>query len=153
MGQTLGKALPFATILALLTALGFTIPLIHNIEYGPFTIDLDIDDLDIINEGLYNFTLKVKVTNDNDSEIKIIHGQIGIYYDAKKYDLISQYLIDDLILPAHEATIYYVDSYVALHNDEVPRKVFVTITGQYAIGASLADLDYEEWFDLSPYWP
>lgn len=152
MGQTLGKALPFATVLALLTALGFTIPLI-TIDYGPFTFDLSTNEVDIINEGLYNFTLLVKITNNNNSEIKIIHGEIGIYYDENKYDLISQYFINDLILPAQEATIYYVDSYVALVGDEVPQKVFVTITGKYAIGGSLFDLEYEEWFDLSPYWP
>lgn len=153
MGQILGKALPFATILSLLTALGFVIPLIQDIQYGPFEFDIDVKDVDIFGDGVYNFTLKISVKNQNATEVTLITATIGMYYDAEHYSTISQYFIDRLIIPAKETTVYYVDGRITLQDDNVPKIVYVAIEGKYALGGNLRDINYEQELDLEPYWP
>jgi len=153
MGQVLGRALPFATILSLLTALGFIVPLIHNVEYGPFEIDIDVVDVDILREGSYNFTLKISITNENTSEVNLVEAMIGMYYDADHYTVISQYFITNLIIPALETTVYYPEGTINLIDDNVPKILYVTVEGKYAISGRLTDLNIEQELDLEPYWP
>jgi len=153
MGQVLGRALPFMTILSLLTALGFIVPLMHNIEYGPFEVDIDVIDVDILRTGSYNFTLKVSITNENASEVKLLNGLIGIYYDETHYTVISQYFLTELIIPSKETTVYYPEGTITLVDDNVPKIVYITIEGKYYMSGSMTDLEIERELDLEPYWP
>jgi len=153
MGQILGKALPFATIMALITALGFTVPLIHDIQYGPFEFDIDIKDIDILDTGVYNFTLKVSITNTNLTAMRLTDTVIGIYTDSNHYTVISQYFIPDLFIPSEATSTYYPEGTITLINDDVPRYLYATIEGKYTVGAIITNINFEIKIDLKPYWP
>ena len=102
---------------------------------------------------MYNFTLSVKISNNNNTDVFLSQMNIGIFYDANKYTTIASYSITNIYLPAQEATIYPVEGYVALVDDAVPQRVFVSVYGWYSYGGDLIKIDFGMWIDLSAYWP